>query len=113
MMNMRADEWERFRHTRWSVSQTFPKDLSLLTPPDPPARSPSPDGGASGIIRDSSTPESTVVILISSGNGTGERLGVSMVQLRAIAESESKDKGKEPVEEEERTDHCIESPSLC
>lgn len=74
--------------TLWSVSQIFPIALSFLTPPEPPAGA-FPDGGALGIMRDNSTPESTVVMVTSAGSGTGERFGVSMVQLRAMVTVES------------------------
>ncbi len=36
------------------------------------------------MVRERSAPESTVIIVISFGRGTGVRLGLSIVQLRAI-----------------------------
>jgi hypothetical protein len=65
------------------VSQIFPSALSFLLPPDPPADEVLV-GGASGMPRETSTPESTVVIVISFGRGIGERLEFSIVQLSAM-----------------------------
>ena len=70
-------------HTRWSVSQIFPIAFKLFIPPKPPADE-EMDGGTSGIVRVKSTPESTVVIVISFLRGTGERLGLSIAQLSDI-----------------------------
>lgn len=69
------------------MSHIFPIALSFLPPPDPPAGA-FPDGGVSGTRRDNSTPESMVVMVISLGNGTGERFGVSIVQLSAMVDVE-------------------------
>lgn len=64
-------------------------------PPEPPAAE-FPEGGTSGIARDNSTPESIVVMCASAGRGTGERFGVSIVQLRAIVVVEN-ERGEEGV----------------
>lgn len=69
--------------TRWSVSHILPSAFSFLHPPDPPAIE-SADGGAFGIVKSSSTPVSTVAIVISPGRGTGVRLGFSIAQFKAI-----------------------------
>lgn len=65
------------------MSQILPKALSFLVPPDPPADEVFV-GGASGMVSEISTPESTAVIVISFGRGTGERFGLSIVQLSAM-----------------------------
>jgi len=74
------------RHTLLSVTNAFPEDFSFLDPPEPPAGE-GPDGGASGIVNETSTPESTVEIIISFGRGTGERLRLSIAQFNAIVAS--------------------------
>lgn len=40
------------------------------------------------MIRESSAPDSTIVIVSSLDRGTGVRSGLSIVQLRAIAEAD-------------------------
>ena len=57
--------------------------FSFLVPPEPPEVV-DPDGGASGMVRLSST-AAIVLITISKGRGTGIRLSSIIVQLRAIA----------------------------
>lgn len=69
--------------TRWSVSQIFPVAFSVFAPPEPPDEAVR-KGGASGMLRRMSTPESVVVMFISFGRGTGERLGLSIVQFSAM-----------------------------
>jgi hypothetical protein len=67
------------------VSHTLPIAFDFLLPPDPPAEA-APDGGTFGTLNETSTPASTVVIVISLGNGMGERSWPSMVQLSAMVE---------------------------
>jgi len=57
--------------------------LSFFAPPDPPDAE-LPVGGASGTLKETSTPESTVVTVISCSNGTGVRFGVSIAQFKAM-----------------------------
>ena len=71
------------RRTRWLVSQIPPVSFRFLPPPDPPEGA-EPDGGVSGMTIVSSAPFSTTVIVSSCGRGTGERLGVSIVQFNAM-----------------------------
>lgn len=64
------------------MRNTFPAAFSFFAPPLPPADD-VPEGGASGIVRERSA-ASTVVIVISLGRGTGERLAFIIAQLRAM-----------------------------
>ena len=66
--------------TRWSVSHILPTSLYFFVPPDPPEVE-DPEGGASGTASESSTPESIVRMISSSGRGIGDRSGLSMAQF--------------------------------
>jgi hypothetical protein len=68
------------------VSQILPFSFILLLPPDPPALAEELDGGASGIFRINSTPDSMAVMICSCGKGTRDWSGLSIAQFNAIVD---------------------------
>jgi len=71
------------------VSHILPVPFSFCEPVDGPALGVLEDptagaGGSFGMTICSSTPESTVEMVISPGSGTGVRLGLSIAQFSAI-----------------------------
>ena len=67
-----------------SVRIILPTLFNFFSPPDPPAVE-SPLGGVSGIVSESSAPESTVKSVISWGRGIGFLAWSSIAQLSAIS----------------------------